>query len=333
MTAPQYRRLSLWHDTIDDDWTARPALDGDTDVDIAIVGAGYTGLWTAYWLSEFQPDARIVVLESQVAGFGASGRNGGWCSALFPTSLRRLASASSRQDAIALQRAMNDTVPHIGRIAAKEGIDCDFAHGGYVSMARNKAHLVRARSEVKHWRSWGFGSDDVDLLTAEQTRARVGATDILGGTFFAHCAALHPAKLVRGLARVVQARGVRICELTEATRLSPGEVRTRNGRVRADVVVRATEGYTPLIPGIRDSRRHRLDRTFDILRQAAPAYLRAAHRRREDRLRRTWRALPLRVEGRTGLRSGRAGARHAATHSASAVPGAGRCPVHPRLGR
>ncbi len=251
MAASQYRRLSLWHDTIDDDWTPRPTLDGDTDVDIAIVGAGYTGLWTAYWLSEFQPDARIIVIDSQVAGFGASGRNGGWCSALFPTSLRRLASASSRADAIALQRAMNETVPHIGRIIAKEGIDCDFAHGGYVSMARNKAHLARARAEVKQWRSWGFGADDVELLTAEQTRERVGATDILGGTFFAHCAALHPAKLVRGLAQVVQARGVRICELTEATRLSAGEVRTAHGRVRADVVVRATEGYTPLIPGMQ----------------------------------------------------------------------------------
>jgi len=82
-----YARLSLWHATTDDDWTPRPALPSDLDVDVAMVGGGFTGLWTAHYLAEADPKLRIAVLEAEVAGFGASGRNGGWCSALFPASL------------------------------------------------------------------------------------------------------------------------------------------------------------------------------------------------------------------------------------------------------
>ncbi|HRK45902.1 MAG TPA: FAD-binding oxidoreductase, partial [Nocardioides sp.] len=91
-----YRGLSLWHETTPTDWTPRPALAGDTEADVAIVGAGYTGLWTAYYLARAEPSLRIVMVESEVAGFGASGRNGGWCSALFPTSLGETQDAAMR---------------------------------------------------------------------------------------------------------------------------------------------------------------------------------------------------------------------------------------------
>src|SRR6185436_6642425 len=105
-----YRSLSLWHDTADDDLTPRPSLPGDLDVDVAVVGAGYTGLWTAYYLALADPSLRIAVLESEVAGFGASGRNGGWCSALFPASLFSLAELGSREAALAQHAAMRATV-------------------------------------------------------------------------------------------------------------------------------------------------------------------------------------------------------------------------------
>ncbi len=91
-----YRRLSLWHETTPTDWTPRPALEGGLDADVAIVGAGCTGLWTAYYLSVAEPSLRVVVLEAEVAGFGASGRNGGWCSALFPRSPRQAQDAAMR---------------------------------------------------------------------------------------------------------------------------------------------------------------------------------------------------------------------------------------------
>ena len=196
--AKDYRRLSLWHETCGDDWRPRDGLNGDTVVDVAIVGAGYTGLWTAYWLTELAPGTRIAIVEQEVAGFGASGRNGGFCSALFPTSLRRLAKGSSREAAVALQRTMNDAVGHIGEVVKREGIDCDFEHGGYLSVARNQAQLARVRSSVADLRSWGFGAEHVCELSATEVAERVRMSDALGGLFSPNCAAVHPAKLVRG---------------------------------------------------------------------------------------------------------------------------------------
>src|SRR5688572_25964044 len=96
--------------SVDDSLMPRPPLPGDLDLDVAIVGAGFTGLWTAYYLAKADPSLRIAVLEAQVAGFGASGRNGGWCSALFPQSLPALARAHGRRRALDLYRAMQATV-------------------------------------------------------------------------------------------------------------------------------------------------------------------------------------------------------------------------------
>ncbi len=247
----RYRSLSLWHDSWDGPYRTHPRLPGDLDVDVAIVGAGFTGLWTAYYLSQADPSLRIALLEREVVGFGASGRNGGWASAIFPASLDKVAAHSSADAAVRLQHAMNDTVDEVIRVAAAEGIDADIAKGGFVGLARNHAQLARAEAEVQHWMSYGFGPEQIQLLTADEARTRVRATSVLGGTFTPHCAAIHPYRLVRGLAEVVAARGVRIYERTPAMQLGVRRVETPFGRVRADVVVRATEGYTPDLPGFR----------------------------------------------------------------------------------
>jgi len=222
------------------------------DVDVAVVGAGYTGLWTAYYLARLDPSLRVAVLEKEVAGFGASGRNGGWCSALFAASKAKVARAGGRDGAVALQRALFDTVDEVGQAAAEEGIDCHFAKGGTLVLARTPVQAARLRAEVEEERSWGFGEGDVRWLSAAEASAQVTATGVLGGTFTPHCAALHPARLVRGLATAVERRGVAIYERTPALRLGDREVETPGGRVRAEVVVRATEGYTATL---RASRR------------------------------------------------------------------------------
>jgi glycine/D-amino acid oxidase-like deaminating enzyme len=226
----------------------RAALPGDVDVDVAIVGAGYTGLWTAYYLSRADPSLRIAVLEAQTAGFGASGRNGGWCSALFPKSVAALERAYGRDRALALNTAMESTVDEVGRVAAEEGIDCDYAKGGTVVLARNAVQLERARHEVAEAESYGIR---LDLLSATEAACRVGATDVLGGTYTPHCAAIQPAKLVRGLAAACERRGVRIYEQTPVTAIAKGRAVTPHGTVRAPIVVRATEGFTPRLPGLR----------------------------------------------------------------------------------
>ncbi|WP_407342344.1 FAD-dependent oxidoreductase [Pengzhenrongella phosphoraccumulans] len=244
-------RPSLWLDQVvadGDDLAPRPPLDGDTEADVVVVGAGLTGLWTAYYLTEADPELRVVIVEKEFAGFGASGRNGGWCSALFPTSAASLAREHGVPAARAMRAAMRDSVVEVGGVAAFEEIDCDFAYGGTLRLARSAAQLERARDEVDDAARWG---DDVTLLDAAQARARLRATRVLGATFSPDCARVQPARLARGLARVVAARGVTIAEGTTALRLSPRAVVTDHGTVRARHVVRATEAWTAHLPGSR----------------------------------------------------------------------------------
>src|SRR6266496_6845610 len=152
-----YRKLSFWLDTVPGTLTPGVRLDGDVDVDVAIAGAGYTGLWTAYYLSRAEPGLRIAVCEREIAGFGASGRNGGWCSALFPASLGKLARMAGRPAAIAMYRAMQQTVDEVGRVTAVEGIDCHWSKGGTVQLARSGPQWERASAEVGQARAFGFG--------------------------------------------------------------------------------------------------------------------------------------------------------------------------------
>jgi glycine/D-amino acid oxidase-like deaminating enzyme len=241
----QYRSLSFWHDTVPGTLAPGAQLPGDTEADVIIVGAGFTGLWTAYYLAQRDPALRIVVCEREIAGFGASGRNGGWCSALFPASLGKLERMAGREAAVAMQRAMHETVDEVGRVAAAEGIDCHWAKGGTVMLARSAAQLERARAEIDESREFGFEDADLRLLDPAEAEQLAGATDVLGGTFTPHCAAIHPARLVRGLADAVRRAGVSIYERTPVTDIGPGQVVTPYGTVRARYVVRATEGYTP----------------------------------------------------------------------------------------
>ena len=252
-----YRELSFWHDGLGgDDLAPRPSLTGDLDVDVAIVGGGLTGLWTAWSLLQAAPDTRVVVLEREIAGFGASGRNGGWCSALFPTSAAALAAKHGRAAAVAMRRAMIDTVDEVGRSAAAAGIECDYVKGGTVVYARSPVQRRTALADVAATEAFGGGLDGVDELEWWDAD-RVRAAGALGATFDPACARLHPAKLVRGLARAVEAAGGRILEGTAVDAIDPAvagrraRAVTAHGTVTAEAVIVATEGYTPGLPGRR----------------------------------------------------------------------------------
>ncbi|WP_203783895.1 NAD(P)/FAD-dependent oxidoreductase [Paractinoplanes rishiriensis] len=218
--------------------TPRPPLAGDRTADVAIVGGGYTGLWTAYYLARLAPALSVVVLEAEYCGFGASGRNGGWASGLFPVAEDKLSRRYGADRAAAMHAALADAVDEVGRVTAAEGIDCHYAKGGTISLVRSPAQLRRA------YRTKGF-------VGAEEARAICGASDVLGGVYSPDCAALHPARLVRGLAEAVAARGVTIHEGTRVRRVARGLVETERGTVRAGTVVRALEGYTARLAGHR----------------------------------------------------------------------------------
>ena len=251
MTDP--RQVSFWLDSLPADhrFTMRQQLPGDITADVAIIGAGYTGLWTAYYLGQLDPTLRIAVLEAEFAGFGASGRNGGWLSALLPMSFEKMAERHGRQQAIAMQRTMHDAVDEVARVTTKEGIDCHLAKGGYLNLARTEPQVRRVHELLQYYRSWGFGEEDYRWLTPAEASARLKATHVLGAGYTPHCAAIHPARLVRGLAETVERAGTTIYENTRVVELGSRQVRCETGTVSADVVVRATEGFTARLPDHR----------------------------------------------------------------------------------
>ncbi|MCD9199917.1 NAD(P)/FAD-dependent oxidoreductase [Aeromicrobium wangtongii] len=229
----------------------RESLDGDLDCDVCIVGGGLTGLWTAYTLAELDPTLDIVVLEAEFAGFGASGRNGGWLSAELSGSKRRYAATHGREGVTALVHAMEQAVDDVIEVCRSEGIDADVVKNGVLYVARTPAQLVRLREHLSDDDAWGIGVEHQQELTADEVDQRVRVEGTVGGTFSPHCARVHPAKLVAGIAAAIERRGVRILERTRVTRIDPGVVTTQRGTVRAPRILRCLEGYTASVAGQR----------------------------------------------------------------------------------
>lgn len=243
--------VSFWHATLGGPPEPRDRLDGPVSADVAIVGAGYTGLWCAYYLKQAAPDLDVVVVEKNFAGFGASGRNGGWLSAKLTGSREGYAATHGRQAVLLLQRRMQEAVDEVIRVAKAEGIAADIVKNGLLHVARNGAQLERLRHHVADDRAWDLTEDDVRLLDADETAERIRVPDVLGSSFSPHCARIQPAKLVRGLAEAVERKGVRIVEGTPVTEIRPGEAVTPYGTVRARTILRCTEGFTASIRGLR----------------------------------------------------------------------------------
>ncbi len=242
---------ALWLDRFDPPITPRPPLGADRQYDVAIVGGGFSGLWTAYYLIRTDPTLRIAVLERDFCGFGASGRNGGWAVGELAGGFNKYARLSSPAESLRLARAVFDAVDEIGTVTTAEGIECDYAKGGTVRVARNTPQARRQRDEVDEAHEQGFTEDELRLLTAAEAQQMLNASKVKSGVFFAATAAVDPAKLVRGLAQVVEDAGVRIFEQTPVTEIRKGEVVTTFGAVHADAVVRATEAYSRDLPGAK----------------------------------------------------------------------------------
>ncbi|WP_027165136.1 FAD-binding oxidoreductase [Mesorhizobium sp. WSM3224] len=241
--------ISFWYADIGAIPAPRPSLPGDIEADIAIVGAGYTGLWTAYYLKKAKPSLRIVLIEREFAGFGASGRNGGWLSGGFGWSREKYLEASTRQGVTAMQKAMAGCVDEVIRVATEEGIEADIRRVDNLTVATNPAQLERVREECETIRSWDADPERIELLDAAAARARINIRNVLGGFVIRGQARVQPAKLVRGLAAAVERLGVSIYEKTAVTTIAKGGVTTDRGTVRAGTIIRATEGFTAGIPG------------------------------------------------------------------------------------
>ncbi|MEU9170852.1 FAD-dependent oxidoreductase [Streptomyces sp. NPDC048420] len=237
--------ISFWY--ADDGFPGvREPLGGDASADVVIVGGGYTGLWTAYYLKKAVPFLRITVLEQKFCGYGASGRNGGW---LYNgvAGRDRYAKLHGHEAAVRLQKAMNDTVGEVVRVVGEEGFDAGLHKGGVLEVARTPAQLARLKAFHEHELS--YGEKDRELYGARETAERVRVADAVGASWTPHGARVHPVKLVKGLAAAVEALGVTIHEQTPVTEIRPKHAVTPYGTVRAPYVLRCTEGFTAALKG------------------------------------------------------------------------------------
>lgn len=239
-------QVSHWFDGLP---APRDPLPGDREADVCIVGAGFTGLWTAYYLKRADPSLRIIVAEARFAGFGASGRNGGWLSGLAPGHRRLLAEEHGRAPVVAWQRTLNDAVDEVIDVIARERIDADVLKSGSLKVARNPAQVTRLRDQVEEDRGWGI--DDVRILTNAEAADRVNVDGLKLAVFTPHCARVQPARLARGLADAVERLGVTIYEQTPVLEIVPKAVLTPHGTISAPTVLRATEGFTAKLPRLR----------------------------------------------------------------------------------
>jgi glycine/D-amino acid oxidase-like deaminating enzyme len=243
--AKDYRSYSFWLETAGEDLTPRPSLPGPTRADVAILGAGFTGLWTAYYLLRQDPSLRVVVLESEIAGFGASGRNGAWCNSAFPVTPDELARRFGTEATRDLLLEMRGAVDEIGRVAEAEGIDAQYFRGGQLRVARGPAQVPAIEGAYRSAQKLGL-DEDLQLLDAQQTAERIRITGAEGGLYNPHCATIHPARLARGLARAVERLGGEIFERTTVTDYDGGsnpKFVTDAGEVWAGAVVLAGEAY------------------------------------------------------------------------------------------
>lgn len=250
MQAIRNGEVSFWHRDMGGPPLVRSALPGDSAVDVCIVGAGYTGLWTAWYLKQHAPDLSIAIVEREWAGFGASGRNGGWLTGGFSWNRERYARTATRQSAIDLERALLDTVDEVISVAAAEGIDADIHRTDELTIACNTAQVQRLHDERAEALAWGTPRDRLEWIDESELAHRIRVRNALGALVLRHVARIQPAKLVRGLALAVERKGVTIHEQTEVTGISTGGVTTDRGTVTAPHILIATEGYTPALPGM-----------------------------------------------------------------------------------
>lgn len=242
-----YPPANLWWDQVKR--VERRPLPGPVNADVCIVGAGFTGLWTAYYLKRAAPELNVIMVEQRFAGYGASGRNGGWLTNSVTGGREQYVAGHGREAAQRFQRAATATVGEVIRVAEAEGIEADIHRGGELNVAVNPAQLGRLQAYAAAEQAWQ--DTDVELLDAGQTAARVAVDGVLGGVWHPHAARIQPARLVTGLARVVAALGVPIFSDTRVEAVRPGRADTARGTITATTLVRATEGFTAALAGER----------------------------------------------------------------------------------
>ena len=256
--------------------TASPALTKNVTADAVIVGGGFTGLWTAYFLTEANPNLGVVVLEQDICGGGPSGRNGGFASGWWDE-LDGLVALYGAVAAVRACRAISASITSIGEFCAANGVDAWFRKSGYVYAATATQHLSACEEMIRLAHDVG-APEEMRELSVEEVRARCDSPAFRGGAFMRDGASVQPALLARGLRRVLLERGVMIYEGTAVSRLDPGPPAVAiasGGTVTAPNAVLAVNAWATKWPGL--SRHLVAWSSYIVLTAPAPERLEAIH--------------------------------------------------------
>lgn len=244
-------KRSLWLEEIASELTPLPALEGQLEVDVAIVGGGFVGLWTALRLLELRPDCRVAIVERDICGGGASGRNGGFVMSWWPK-ISSLAAQCGKEEALRLARASAAAIGEIEAFCKAHDIDAHFRRAGWLWTATTDAQ--RGAWKGVQQTCERLGEPVFQSLSDRDVARRAGSPTHLEGVVEASNATVQPARLVRGLRRVALEKGVRIFENTPMLSLDRGQpavIRTPGGELRAPKVVMATNAWAAAIPELR----------------------------------------------------------------------------------
>jgi glycine/D-amino acid oxidase-like deaminating enzyme len=232
-----------------------PPLDGSTKVDVAVVGGGFCGLSTAYYLKRAEPSLRVAVLENEVVGYGASGRNAGFAMTLMGFTLSLTAQRFGKERAKAACEFAHRAVDHIGQMVDAHGIDCDYEKPGLLTVALNPAQAKRLQGEIELGEKLGISG--LRWLDKADVGGEVLSPTYLGARYEEQCALINPAKYVRGLKEAAQGAGVEVYERTQVTALHDGSILhldTPRGIVEAERVVLATNAFSGRFPQLRNKQ-------------------------------------------------------------------------------
>jgi glycine/D-amino acid oxidase-like deaminating enzyme len=236
-----------------DPYTPGPPLAGDVRADVAIVGAGFTGLWAAHFLLQADPALKVTVIERDVVGYGASGRNGGFAMTLLSRSLHDLVQQFGLEPARLAHRAVAASIDAIGCFGTEHGVSCDYEKNGFIGLATDESQVPRVEADRRAAEQLGL--EDVRFLSGDELRRHLQSPLFRCGLEERTSALLNPAKLVRGMARVVRQQSAIVYEQTPVDRIEPGsagvDIHTPLGTVHADQVVLATNAYSVQFPELR----------------------------------------------------------------------------------
>lgn len=248
LSSSQPLTRSYWLQSLEENLQPTLPLEGEYSADVAIVGGGFVGLWTALTLKERDPNINVVILEQDICGGGASGRNGGFVMSWWPK-IGSLLSFCTKEQALFLAHAAERAIGELGEFCEQHQIDAHYARKGWLWTATTPAHIDSWNGTLDMCAR--LGVEPFTRVSREEVAKATGSDAHLAGVYERSNATVQPGALVRGMRDVAEKAGIRIFEQTPVTSIEPGKsvrLTSNKGHVNATSVVLASNAWAASIP-------------------------------------------------------------------------------------